>query len=124
MLRLLHGTKIDFIRHWRTAVIATVLFVAAGFGSAAVTGWFHYAIEFTGGTLMQLEFREAPDIARLRSTLDRAGIAGAEITQFGSATTYTVRAQEEEQIAEMRRATPEAPAACSAICSSSCARTV
>ncbi|MEK0430850.1 MAG: protein-export rane protein SecF [Gemmatimonadota bacterium] len=100
MLRLLHGTKIDFIRHWRAAVIATAVFVAAGFGSSAFTGWFHYAIEFTGGTLLQLEFREAPDIGRVRSTLDRAGIPGAEITQFGSPTTYTVRAQEEAQIAE------------------------
>lgn len=100
MLRLLHGTSIDFIRYWRTAVISTVLFVVVGFGSAFVTGWFHYSIEFTGGTLMQLEFREAPDIGRLRSTLARAGIPGSEIAQFGSPTSYTIRAQEEATVAE------------------------
>lgn len=100
MLRLLHGTSFDFIRHWRTAVITTVLFVVIGFGSAFFTGWFHYSIEFTGGTLMQLEFREAPDIGRLRSTLARAGIPGSEISQFGSATSYTIRAQEEATVAE------------------------
>jgi len=99
MLRLLHGTKIDFIRHWRTAVIVTVAFVALGFGSAAMNGWYKYAIEFTGGTLLQLRFQQAPDIARVRSTLERAGIPGAEIAQFGSATEYTVRAQEEAQVA-------------------------
>jgi len=101
MLRLLHGTKIDFIRHWRTAVIATVAFVALGFGSAAMNGWYKYAIEFTGGTLLQLRFQQAPDIARVRGTLERAGIPGAEIAQFGSATEYTVRAQEESQVAEL-----------------------
>ena len=100
MLRLLHGTKIDFIRYWRTAVIVTVAFVALGFGSAAVTGWYKYAIEFTGGTLLQLRFQQAPDIARVRATLERAGIPGAEIAQFGSPTEYTVRAQEEAQVAE------------------------
>ena len=101
MLRLLHGTKIDFIKYWRTAVMVTVAFVALGFGSAAVTGWYKYAIEFTGGTLLQLRFQQAPDIARVRSTLERAGIPGAEIAQFGSATEYTVRAQEESQVAEL-----------------------
>jgi len=101
MLRLLHGTKIDFIRHWRTAVIVTVAFVALGFGSAAMNGWYKYAIEFTGGTLLQLRFQQAPDIARVRGTLERAGIPGAEIAQFGSATEYTVRAQEESQVAEL-----------------------
>ncbi|MFZ9899035.1 MAG: protein translocase subunit SecF [Gemmatimonadaceae bacterium] len=101
MLRLLHGTKIDFIKYWRTAVMVTVAFVALGFGSAAVTGWYKYAIEFTGGTLLQLRFQQAPDIARVRGTLERAGIPGAEIAQFGSATEYTVRAQEESQVAEL-----------------------
>ena len=101
MLRLLHGTKIDFIRHWRTAVIVTVAFVALGFGSAAMNGWYKYAIEFTGGTLLQLRFQQAPDITRVRGTLERAGIPGAEIAQFGSATEYTVRAQEESQVAEL-----------------------
>ena len=30
MLRVLHDTKIDFIKHWRTAVILTIAFVIAG----------------------------------------------------------------------------------------------
>jgi len=99
MLRILHDTKIDFIRHWRAAVILTALFVAVGFGSAVFNGWFHSSIEFTGGTLLQLEFKEAPDVARLRATIERAGIPGAEIQQYGSPTAYTIRAQEASAIA-------------------------
>jgi len=99
MLRVLHDTKIDFIKHWRTAVILTIAFVIAGFGSAVFNGWFHYSIEFTGGTLIQLEFKEAPDVARLRATIERAGIPGAEIQQFGTATSYTIRAQDEAAVA-------------------------
>ena len=100
MLRILHDTKIDFIKHWRSAVIVTVAFIVLGFGSAVLNGWFDYSIEFTGGTLMQLEFREAPDVARLRATIDRAGIRNSEITQYGSPTTYTVRAQDAAQVAQ------------------------
>ena len=100
MLRILHDTKIDFIKHWRSAVIVTVVFIVLGFGSAVLNGWFDYSIEFTGGTLMQLEFREAPDVARLRATIDRAGIRNSEITQYGSPTTYTVRAQDAAQVAQ------------------------
>ena len=99
MLRILHDTKIDFIRHWRTAVILTIAFVIAGFASVGFNGWFHYSIEFTGGTLIQLEFKEAPDVARLRATIDRAGIPGAEIQQFGSATAYTIKAQDAAAVA-------------------------
>ncbi len=100
MLRILHDTKIDFIRHWRMAVILTAVFVVAGFGSAAFNGWFHYSIEFTGGTLMQLEFKQAPDVAKMRAAIDAAGVKGAEIQQYGSPTAYTVRAQDPEAVAE------------------------
>ena len=99
MLRILHDTKIDFIKHWRTAVILTVAFVVLGLGSGVFTGWFSYSIEFTGGTLLQLEFKEAPDAARLRAAVDKAGIKGAEIQQFGSPTSYTIKAQDEASVA-------------------------
>lgn len=99
MLRILHDTKIDFIKHWRTAVIATIAFVVLGFASSLLNGWFSYSIEFTGGTMMQVEFKEAPDVARLRLAIDRAGVKGAEITQYGSATSYTIKAQDPELVA-------------------------
>lgn len=100
MLRIFHGTKYDFIGHWRTAVIVTVAFVILGFGSAAFNGWYKASIEFTGGTAMLVEFTEAPDVARLRGALERAGVRGAEIAQFGSATEYQIRAQDPEGSAE------------------------
>ena len=31
MLRILHGTKIDFVKPWRIAVGITIAFIAAGF---------------------------------------------------------------------------------------------
>ena len=92
MLRIFHNTTFDFIKWWRHAAIATVAFIALGLASFAVTGGVNYSIEFTGGTLMQLEFQQAPDAAELRRIV--GGVAqGAEIQQYGSPTEYTVRAQ-------------------------------
>lgn len=93
MLRILHDTKYDFIRWWRTAAILTVAFIAIGFGSLAIRGGFDYSVEFTGGTLMQLHFTQPPDAAKLRSSLDAGGIKDAEIQTFGTPSDFTVRAR-------------------------------
>ncbi len=100
MLRIFHNTKYEFVRWWRVAAGLTLAFIAAGLLSFAVKGGVNYSIEFTGGTLMQLQFKQAPDVAVLRSTLDKAGITGAEIQQFGSNLDYTVRARDASQVKE------------------------
>ena len=100
MLRIFHHSRFEFIKHWRMAAILTAAFIAAGLASFAVTGGVNRSIEFTGGTLMQLAFKTPPDAALIRSTMDRAGIGGAEIQQFGSPLEYTIRAQEAQQVAE------------------------
>ncbi len=100
MIRLFSKTSYDFLRFWRIAAAITVAFVVVGLATFGVTGGPNYSIEFTGGTLMQLEFKQAPDVAVLRSTVESAGVAGAEITQFGEATEYTVRAQDQASVDE------------------------
>jgi preprotein translocase subunit SecF len=92
MLRLLHGTNYDFIKYWKHAVVLTAVFIAAGLMMLGVHGGFNYSIEFTGGTAMQFEFATPPKIEELRATIEDAGFQGAEVANFGSDTTYTVRA--------------------------------
>lgn len=100
MLRIFHDTNYDFIRWWRWAAALTVAFILLGSGSFVLTGGVNYSIEFTGGTLMQLEFRQPPDVGAIRGALGDAGIQGAEIQQFGSPREFTVRAQDRREIAE------------------------
>ncbi len=94
MLRIFHNTKYDFIKWWKVAAIATIAFMAIGLASFAVTGPVNYSVEFTGGTLVQLKFRQPVDAGTLRSALDKAGIRGAEVQQFGGPDEFIVRAQE------------------------------
>ena len=91
MLRILHGTKFDFIKPWRLAVGITVAFIVAGIVAFAIHG-LNRSIEFTGGTLMQLEFTQPPDVGQIRQTVDAAGFEHSEIQQFGSSREFTVRA--------------------------------
>ena len=91
-MRILHGTNYDFIKRWRIALALTVAFIATGLIFLGVHKGLNRSIEFTGGTLIQVEFAKKPDVGELRSTIDAAGFRGAEIQQFGSDTSFTVRA--------------------------------
>lgn len=94
MIRIFHNTSFDFIKWWRQAAIATVAFIVLGLASFLWSGGVNYSIEFTGGTLIQLEFKQAPDVAALRATID-AVAPGSEIQQYGTNLEYTVRARDE-----------------------------
>ncbi len=97
MLRILHNTKFDFIRHWRLTTGLIAAFLVPAFIWIAVQG-FRYSIEFTGGTLMQLEFQQAPDIGNLRTVLGDAGVGEVELQTFGRPEEIVIRAQEAEQV--------------------------
>lgn len=98
MLRIFHDTHYDFIRWWKVAAGLTVFFIVLGFGSLAIRGM-NYSIEFTGGTLKQLQFATAPDASVIRSTLDGAGVHDAEIQQFGSTREYLLRIRGAQEVA-------------------------
>ena len=97
MLRILHDTKVDFIRLWRWSTAVTALFIVPGLVLIAISG-FRYSIEFTGGTLMRLEFTTAPDVGEVRSALSNAGLSGAEIQTFGTPRELQIRAQDEQHV--------------------------
>lgn len=98
MLRIFHNTKYEFVKHWKLAAGLTVAFILAGLVTFGITGGVNYSIEFTGGTLMQVQFKQAPNVADVRSTLDQAGITGTEIQQYGGPLEYTIRARDEKQV--------------------------
>ena len=59
MLRILHDTKYDFIKYWKTAVIATAGFIVLGlalmmYHKGRTGHYLNYSVEFTGGAVVQL----------------------------------------------------------------------
>jgi preprotein translocase subunit SecF len=92
MLRLFANAHYDFIKWRRWAYGLTALIILPGFALFFKHG-LNYSIEFTGGTLVQVETVQPVGTAKIREALDAAGIHDAEIQQFGAANEYVVRAR-------------------------------
>jgi preprotein translocase subunit SecF len=67
-------------------ILAMLAFAVGG------RGWVNYGIDFTGGTMIQVEFAQATTAGELRSAL--ADLQSPEITQFGSPNEYLIRVAE------------------------------
>src|SRR5512143_3518732 len=92
MLRLFANAHYDFISVRRYAYAVTAALILPGLMLLLVWG-LNYSIEFTGGTLVQIQTKAPVDVARLRAGLDAEGLHGAEIQNFGAANEYVIRAR-------------------------------
>jgi protein-export membrane protein SecD/preprotein translocase SecF subunit len=100
MLRILHDTTYEFVKHGKTAAIGTIAFIVLGFVLLGVHAARHHgralneSIEFTGGTVVQLRFAQPPNPDVVRAAVDEAGFPGSEVTSFGDANAYQVKVQQ------------------------------
>ena len=80
---------IPFMRHALVFnVISLITFLAAVFFLS--TRGLHFSVEFTGGTLMEVSYKQAADVERVRQALDSAGFK-AEVQNFGSSRDVLIR---------------------------------
>src|SRR2546425_8637713 len=84
MIRLFANANYDFIKWRRWAYGLTAALIVPGFALFLVHG-LNYSIEFTGGTLIQVQTTTPVGTGKIRTALDAAGIRDAEIQQFGGA---------------------------------------
>src|SRR4051812_9105450 len=98
MLRILHDTSYDFIKYWKKSVIGTIAFIVLGLILLGVHAARHNgealnrSVEFTGGTVVQLHFAKPAEADVVRNAVDAAGFGGSEVTTFGAATDYMIKA--------------------------------
>src|SRR2546425_10330712 len=92
MIRLFANANYDFTRWRRWAYALTAAIIIPGFALFLVHG-LNYSIEFTGGTLIQVQTPQPVGAATIRGALDAAGIRDAEIQEFGDPLDYVVRAR-------------------------------
>ncbi len=80
---------IPFMRHALVFnIISLLTFLLAVFFLA--TKGLHLSVEFTGGTLVEVSYREAADVEAVRGTLEKAGLKG-EVQNFGSSRAVLIR---------------------------------
>jgi preprotein translocase subunit SecF len=91
-MRLFANANYDFLGQRTWAYGISIAFSLIGLVVLAVRG-VNYSVEFTGGTLIQIETSKPANVAALREALQARGIEGAEIQTFGSDREIVVRAR-------------------------------
>ncbi len=78
---IVKDAKIEWLRFKWLFVATSLLLGAAGAASLLGSG-LNLGIDFTGGTLVYVKFKEAPDIERVRSVLSAAELNAEGVTRF------------------------------------------
>jgi preprotein translocase subunit SecF len=90
MTRFFAHANYDFIRlrHYAYALTAAIIIPGLIW---ILFGGLNYSIEFTGGTLVQVQMAQPTTAGEIRAALDRGGLRNGEIQQFGSPRDYVIR---------------------------------
>ncbi|WP_099588493.1 protein translocase subunit SecF [Stenotrophomonas maltophilia] len=85
-----NDTKIDFMRWRHVAMVVTVIVFLASVAIIGIKG-FNYALDFTGGTLIEARFDKAVDVEQVRTKLEESGFDGAQVQSVGGNTDLLIR---------------------------------
>ncbi|HEX6707547.1 MAG TPA: protein translocase subunit SecF [Albitalea sp.] len=81
---------IPFMRHALVFnIISLVTFLAAVF--FLITRGLHFSVEFTGGTLVELNYNHAVDIGKAREVVDKLQFGDVQVQLFGSPRDVLIR---------------------------------
>jgi len=92
-MRLLSKTNINFISKQKFTSLLSIALIIAGITSLVMKGGPLLSIDFTGGTVAQVQFDKDVELTSLRSTLSEYGFKGAEIVEFGSPDEVLIKTQ-------------------------------
>src|SRR2546426_420393 len=79
MVELFRNPKIDWINAKKFFIGITIVLLLGGAISVQIRG-FNLGVDFTGGTLMDVRFKELPSLNTIRSALSAAGIDTTKVT--------------------------------------------
>jgi preprotein translocase subunit SecF len=99
-MRFFRDANYDFLSLRRRAYVLSAAMLLAGIISLVLAGGPRYGVDFTGGTLLQIEFMEETTVSDLRAVLSTGGLENAQIQQFGDSNEFLVRTQDFEGIVE------------------------
>ncbi len=87
--------NVDFLGKRKLALIFSGVLLLLSLGLVAGKG-LNFGIDFTGGTLVEVKFKEAPAIVDIRKALIPAGFGQAIIQEFGSPEEILIRVQNQD----------------------------
>jgi len=91
------NTHIDFLGRRKLAFGISGLLILISLGFLIFRG-LNFGIDFTGGTLVEVKFRQAPAIADVRKALTPVGYGAAIIQEFGTPEEILIRVQNRDGV--------------------------
>lgn len=82
--------RIDFMRFRRFTLIGALLLACLAIAAIATKGY-RFALDFTGGVLVEVRFERPVGLEALRSRLRAAGLEDAQVQQYGSGHDVLIR---------------------------------
>ncbi|MGI9626683.1 MAG: protein translocase subunit SecF [Longimicrobiales bacterium] len=98
---LFHNADFPFIDQRRKAYVFTAVLLVLGIGAMVMNvarfgNWQNYGVDFTGGSLVQVQFNQPTTDNELREAL--GGASAPPITRFGTDNEFVIRAPIEEGV--------------------------
>jgi preprotein translocase subunit SecF len=91
----LSNTQIDFMGKRKIASFLSIILLVASIASLAVNS-LKFGLDFTGGTLIEVEYSETPSLTDIRSKLEGAGYKNAVVQNFGKPNDVLIRMQSDK----------------------------
>ncbi|MGR3913709.1 MAG: protein translocase subunit SecF [Gammaproteobacteria bacterium] len=83
-------TRIEFLSYRRLALLVSCALMAASIASLSMRG-LNFGIDFTGGTLVEVGYRQSVEIESVRAALQQGQFEDAVVQHFGTARDVLVR---------------------------------
>lgn len=93
-------TNINFIGNRKISLTFSGILMVISIISLSVRG-LQMGIDFTGGTLIEVGYQQAPDLSALRNTLSESGFADATVQNFGTAKDVLIRLKPHEGVSSV-----------------------
>ncbi|HEX8830158.1 MAG TPA: protein translocase subunit SecF, partial [Longimicrobium sp.] len=95
-MRFFKNANYPFLQWRKRAYLVTAALMVVGIGAMIVNGvsgrgWLNYGVDFTGGTVVQVSFKQPVTADHIRDATRAAGYDDWEITRFGTGNDYVVR---------------------------------
>jgi len=89
-------SNIDFLRLRTISIAISLILVLVSVG-AILTRGLNYGLDFTGGVLIEAEYKEPIEISDVRAALAAAGHEDAQVVQVGGTHNVSIRLQAKEE---------------------------
>ena len=78
MVELFKGIKVDWLAKRKLFFAISLALLVVGMASLVMRGQFRYGLDFKGGTVVRVKFKDAVDVSAVRNALPDANIQAVQ----------------------------------------------